>query len=228
MSTPVPSAPVPGSGWDRRTLLKTGLAAATVAGGPFAGFVNLASAAVFTADPTADLVEVPDERDGQVRLRVPEGFRYRSFHDTDVAPGADPVTLPDGTVLPGRHDGMGAFPGANGGPVTLVRNHEVGRQPEPAIGPADLSYDAMAPGGTTTLVVDAKSRALVRDFVSLSGTLINCAGGPTPWGSWISCEETVAGVNNGFARPHGYCFEVAASQNGPSVCRPLTAMELAL
>ena len=48
----------------------------------------------------------PDLRDGAVRLHLPEGFSYRSFHDTE-----SPVTLDDGTVLPGRHDGMAAFPG---------------------------------------------------------------------------------------------------------------------
>jgi hypothetical protein len=94
MSTPVPSTPATGPGWDRRTLLKTGVAAAAVAGGPFAGFVSSASASVFTADPTADLVPVPDERDGVVRLRLPEGFSYRSFHDTSVAGGSPWRTAP--------------------------------------------------------------------------------------------------------------------------------------
>ncbi len=221
MSTPVPSAPVPGSGWQRRTLLKTGLAAAAVAGGPFAGFVNSASAAVFTADPTTDLVEVPDQRDGQVRLRVPEGFRYRSFHDTDVPAGADPVTLPDGTVLPGRHDGMGAFPGADGGPVTLVRNHEVNSSAG-AFGPATAPrYDAAAGGGTTSVVVDAEGH-VTDAWTSLSGTLMNCSGGIMPWGSWITCEETVNGPdvgpdftgspNTAYEKPHGYVFEVPADK----------------
>ena len=138
MSNPVPSAPAPGSGWQRRTLLKTGVAAAAVAGGPFAGFVNSASAAVFTADPTADLVPVPDERDGVVRLRLPEGFSYRSFHDTSVAGG---VTLEDGTRLPGRHDGMGAFQTGDRS-VTLVRNHEVSSS-KGAFGPGSAPrYDS--------------------------------------------------------------------------------------
>ena len=52
---------------------------------------------------------IPDQRDGKVRLHLPEGFRYRSFHDTET-----PVALDDGTKLPGRHDGMGAFEGPGG------------------------------------------------------------------------------------------------------------------
>jgi secreted PhoX family phosphatase len=92
----------------------------------------------------------------------------------------------------------------------------------------------MAGGGTTTLVIDPKKREIVRDFVSLSGTLVNCAGGPTPWGSWISCEETTLGQSvrtdsrgnqtGGFQKPHGYCFEVFASANSSLTPVPLKAM----
>jgi secreted PhoX family phosphatase len=83
-------------------------------------------------------------------------------------------------------------------------------------------------------VIDPKSRELKQSFVSLSGTLHNCAGGPTPWGSWISCEETVLGANKfkdsrgiergGFAKNHGYCFEVFASDNELRPATPLTTM----
>ena len=119
-----------------------------------------------------------------------------------------------------------------------MRNHEVsnGSVPKPgsAIGTAN-HYDESCGGGTTTLVIDPKTHTLVRDFVSLSGTLINCSGGPTPWGSWISCEETTLGptvrVNErtgaktgGFAKPHGYCFEVPASANTNLPPVPLKAM----
>jgi hypothetical protein len=83
-------------------------------------------------------------------------------------------------------------------------------------------------------VIDRKTNLIVRDFVSLSGTLINCSGGPTPWGSWISCEETTLGPTirtsstgnktGGFPKPHGYCFEVAASANNNVTPVPLKAM----
>jgi uncharacterized protein len=193
---------------DRRTLLKGGLATVAVAG-PFAGFVNSASAAVFTADATTELVEVPDLRDGKVRLALPEGFAYRSFHDTE-----EPVVLDDGTVLPGRHDGMGAFRGPHG-TVFLIRNHEVNGSPG-AFGPR-RPYDAKAGGGTTTVQVTKHGRVL-RSWTSLNGTMMNCSGGVMPWGSWITCEETVNGPDVGpdftgapnteLEEPHGYIYEV--------------------
>ena len=110
---------------DRRTVLKT--SAAIAAAGPFAGLLA-APAEARTPPRTAALVPVADARDGKVRLWLPEGFEYRSFHDTE-----QPVTLTDGTALPGRHDGMGAFKGP-GGTVLLVRNHEVNNA-RPAFGP---------------------------------------------------------------------------------------------
>src|SRR5680860_1017354 len=86
---------------ERRTFLKGSAAAAAVLGGPFAGFVNSASGAVRSpVAPMAGLVPIEDMRDGKVRLHLPSGFSYRSFHDTE-----SPVTLRDGTALPGRHDG---------------------------------------------------------------------------------------------------------------------------
>ena len=88
---------------ERRTLLKT--TAAGAVGGPFAGLVAMPAEAHKPPNPGA-LVPIADERDGEVRLHLPEGFRYRSFHDTET-----PVVLTDGTALPGRHDGMGAFDG---------------------------------------------------------------------------------------------------------------------
>jgi hypothetical protein len=117
----------------------------------------------------------------------------------------------------------------------LVRNHEVNNQVGvPGAALASRAYDPLAGGGTTTLVIDPRTREVVRDFVSLSGTLVNCAGGPTPWNSWISCEETVLGkrrfknaegqAQGGFGKPHGYCFEVPAAADGPVNPIPLKAM----
>ncbi|WP_107771076.1 PhoX family protein [Nocardioides sediminis] len=194
---------------ERRTILKT--AAAASMAGPFAGLVaGPASAA--TNPKQVPLFPVPDERDQVVRLQVPKGFRYRSFHDTTT-----PVTLTDGTVLPGRHDGMGAFPGPDG-TVVLIRNHEI-NNPLPAFG-TGTPYDAMAGGGTTTIQVTTRGE-VVRSFTSLNGTMMNCSGGQMPWGSWVTCEETINGPDVGpdftgtsnipLTKPHGFVFEVPVS-----------------
>jgi secreted PhoX family phosphatase len=195
---------------DRRTILKS--TAAVAAAGPFAGLVA-APGEARRAPSAAALVPVPDERDGKVRLHLPEFFRYRSFHDTEQT-----VTLSDGTVLPGRHDGMGAFKGP-GGTVVLVRNHEV-NNPLPAFGPRD-PYDEMAGGGTTTVHVTPHGEVLSA-FTSLNGTMMNCSGGRMPWGAWVTCEETINGPDVGpdftgfsnvpLTQPHGYVFEVPASR----------------
>ena len=146
---------------ERRTLLKTTAAGAAV-GGPFAGIVAMSRSRrrpTAPPDPGA-LVPIPDERDGAVRLHLPKGFKYRSFHDTEA-----PVTLTDGTALPGRHDGMGAFDGPRRS-VILVRNHELNNPPPPRRAPLPpythfgpgRPYDEAAGGGTTTIQVTPDRR----------------------------------------------------------------------
>lgn len=145
-------------------------------------------------------------------LALPAGFQYRRI-------GVTGDVMSDGHPTPPRHDGMAAFPLPNGN-IRLIRNHENGRRPDsqPLVQPA---YDAWGGGGTTSLEVDPETREIVRDFYSLSGTAVNCAGGPTPWGSWLSCEETVAGPSSGPTRPHGYVFEVPVEAEGPVEPVPL-------
>ncbi|PZF98926.1 PhoX family protein [Micromonospora deserti] len=212
---------------NRRSLLRGAAAAAggVVLGGPFLGFVSRerAGAVGRRPAPRPALGPVPDLRDGQVRLHLPAGFRYRSFHDTEF-----PVVLDDGTRLPGRHDGMGAFRGP-GGTVRLVRNHEV-NNPGPAFGDASLAYDPMAQGGTTTVEV-TRFGEVRGAWTSLNGTMMNCSGGRMPWGSWVSCEETVNGPDVGpdftgtsnvpLTQPHGFIFEVPVDR--PADRRPITA-----
>jgi secreted PhoX family phosphatase len=165
---------------------------------------------------------------GEEILTLPEGFEYNII-------GRTGAKMSDSNPTPAAHDGMAAFNVK--GELRLVRNHEinggVGRDGA-AFGDAALAYDPKAGGGTTTLIIDPKTREIVKDFVSLNGTLQNCAGGPTPWGSWISCEETTLGKSlskdergrerGGFAQKHGYCFEVMASADGAVKATPLTAM----
>ena len=213
----------------RRGLLRAGagIAAGTaLAGGPLNGFVALADGVPRQRPDRRALVPVPDERDGKVRLHLPDGFHYRSFHDTEA-----PVTLEDGTALPGRHDGMAAFDGHHGN-VVLVRNHEVNGPVPAAFGPG-TPYDTRTGGGTTTTVV-TRYGEVVKAFTSLNGTQMNCSGGRMPWGSWVTCEETVNGPDVGadftgvlnveLTKPHGWIFEVPASADpaqGQSTREPI-------
>jgi uncharacterized protein len=207
----------------RRRFLQgaAGAATAVALGGPFQGFTALGANGRDRQNKLQ--VDIADLRDGKVRLHVPEGFAYRSFHDTEF-----PVVLDDGTNLPGRHDGMGAFPLANGN-VFLIRNHEV-NNPGPAFGNAAAAYDAMAQSGTTSIEVTLDGQ-VVRSFTSLNGTQMNCSGGIMPWGTWITCEETVNGPDVGadftgvsnipLTQRHGFIFEVPAG--GQSDRQPITA-----
>jgi uncharacterized protein len=204
---------------DRRSFLRRGVATAVggaLLGGPFQGLVAAAAKADGSGATAISggrpgygpLGPVPDLRDGVVRLHLPRGFKYRSFDPAGA-------TMSDGYLVPQRHDGMAAFD-ASSGLVRLIRNHEI-NGPLPAIGDVSRAYDPMAGSGTTTVLV-SKFGEVVRNEISLNGTQMNCAGGPMPWGSWVSCEETVNGpdVGNDFTggdndllhEKHGYIFEV--------------------
>jgi secreted PhoX family phosphatase len=212
----------------RRTFLQG--AVATVGGAVAGGSLQSMLAEAAGGQPRIRPLEpVADLRDGRVRLWLQPNFKYRSFHDTD----GTPIMLSDGTTLPGRHDGMAAFR-ARGHNVWLVRNHEL-NNPGPAFGPSapgpgDAPYDAMAQGGTTTTLVTDHGEVL-ESFTSLNGTQMNCSGGGMPWGSWITCEETVNGPDVGpdftgvsnipLQQRHGFIFEVPAG--GKSDRQPITS-----
>ena len=156
---------------------------------------------------------VNDATTGLPLLELPDGFRYMTF-------GWTGDSMDDGRRVPPLHDGMAAFAGENG-TVVLVRNHEISA----GAALAAPTYDSQAGGGTTTTVFDPVGEKVVSTRVSLAGTIRNCAGGPTPWGSWLTCEETVVGPadpQNALPLQHGYIFEVP--HDGLSDAQPIKAM----
>jgi len=178
----------------------------------------------------------PLKRDPARLLDLPQGFEYRALSTALTGSENDKrftQRMSNGELVPARHDGMAAFPGLAGNTV-LVRNHELVPGHRPAVDPSGRRrYDRLGTGGTTTLWVDG-DRNLVRSFPSLAGTFRNCAGGPTPWGSWLSAEECVympgpidARMHDprpDVAERHGYVFEVDARAEGLVDPVPVKAM----
>lgn len=202
---------------DRRQFLRaTGSAFAALAAAGCAARTAGGLAALPVADAYGALVSDPAGI-----LDLPAGFSYRVLSMLGDA-------MSDGGTVPDRADGMGCFDIGNG-EWALVRNHELNAMADSggATGPA---YDTVArslvplAGGTTTLVVDAATLAVKRQYRSLAGTIRNCAGGVTPWGSWLTCEENVSRADGQINRDHGYVFEVPANAERQVEPVALTAM----
>ena len=167
--------------------------------------------------PLAASVDSPE-------LEVPAGFRC-----VRLSSGGVPSNIHPDWIVPNAFDGMASFPLPNGN-VRLIRNHEMVDGPDTAEPMGSPHYDAKGSGGTTSLEVAISGEGeglvveLVDEFVSLAGTRVNCAGGPTPWGSWLTCEEITGGPAQGFDQRHGYIFEVPVAATGPVDPVPLRAM----
>lgn len=199
-----------------------------------------ASPALSLPSRASDAKTGPLRTDPDQLLDLPAGYHYNV-----ISRAGDPMS--DGLRVPAAHDGMAAFPGEDGR-VILVCNHE--------IPPAFLSRSAFAgsyepvpqaikdkvydqgggrtpgAGGTTTSVYNPQTGETERQHLSLAGTELNCAGGPTPWGSWLSCEECFESPGNDLSsgrlvrreKWHGYVFEVPAHATGLVEPLPIKSM----
>lgn len=173
------------------------------------------------------LMPVPDQHGDEI-LALPRGFRYVTFSKLGA-----PIS--DGSPTPRNHDGMCAFANEDG-TVRLIRNHEVRNAPgdrEGAVeGSAETRYDPLGVGGTVTIDFDVRSfndakrfPPVVREFVSLNGTIVNCSGGCAFRDTgWLSCEETTEGPTDGWRRKHGYAFFTPVSADTTVTALPIIAM----
>lgn len=167
-------------------------------------------------------------------LALPEGFTYSVVSETGG-------TMADGFFRPGRPDGMACFADpANPDRCILMRNHEnwpdtehgspFGENNELLSRLGEGMLYGLKPdgspffGGVTKVVYDMRAGALIEDYLVLTGTAANCAGGATPWGSWLTCEESMRRPPEEAQRYHGFVFETPSSATGVIPPVPLTAM----
>lgn len=154
---------------------------------------------------------------------LPEGFNY-----TIISKVGD--LMNDGFLLPGKPDGMASFP-LDDVRCIVVRNHELNPiqfEIEGPFGSQNQLLSKINPnkiydygkgklpsvGGTSNFVYNLKTGKIEKQFLSLVGTNRNCAGGATPWNTWLTCEEDVTVVNSKnetVEKNHGYVFEVPAT-----------------
>jgi len=166
-------------------------------------------------------------------LNLPKGFTYKV-----ISTMGDKMS--DGLLVPGNGDGMATFATPDN-KIILIRNHEIsaGDFERSAFGADKALFSKVAPdrfydygrgnkpgvGGTSTLVYNPSTGQVEQEYLSLVGTIRNCAGGRTPWNSWVTCEENTSHPDDDLEKSHGFNFEVPASAT-PKLADPIPLKEM--
>ncbi len=193
---------------------------------------------VFNMRPVRGATQLQPTIDAEIGLpllRLPEGFTYRSMSWT-----GDPLS--NGGIVPDRHDGMALVNGAEDSEKVLLRNHEryygetIQADGLPVYDDFKMPLQIMQRVGYPLSIAGGVTGVVLRDgqygetVPLIGGTMINCAGGTTPWGTWLTCEEVVFRGSNiqlpdgSSAKDHGYVFEVPPPHLGKASAKPIKDM----